>query len=101
MHVTRTIVVVAPPTLLPNLPRRQLAEYGYFLAGVASARQAIKAAEVFLAEQILVDSRVVARANDTIDELRSSPATRNAVIYVCDDCTSWSTVAEYLNGEQP
>ena len=97
MHLTKTLLVIAPPSVLRELPRHCLAESGYFVAAVPSLEKAINVAETFASHQILVDARLLDNMSDVLEGLKASPWTQDIGVRVCGDCTSWRQLECLLN----
>jgi hypothetical protein len=97
MLLTKTLVILAPPSALAHVPRHQLARSGFFVAGVGSSGQAIKVAETFAAQEILVDERMLDGGSEVLEELRASPWTKDVSVHICRDCTSLGQLGAVLD----
>jgi hypothetical protein len=97
MLLTKTLVILAPPSALPHVPRRDLAQLGFFVAGAASLRQVKNIAATFAAHQILVDEQVLDGTSDILEQLRASPLTKDVTVHICRDCTSLDQLGVVLN----
>jgi hypothetical protein len=100
MRLKKTVIVIAPPTILRFLPRDRLAESGYFLTGVKSLPEAVKLTETIVAHQILVDARVRDGTASIVAGLKAFPRTRNVGIRIGCDCTCWRQLEVALQGEE-
>ena len=96
MRLTKTLLVIAPPNVLRDLPHAHLLDSGYFVAGAATLGEAINVAGTFVSNQIVVDARALEDVSDILKGLKTSRWTMSTRVRICRDCTSWSQLEPLL-----